>query len=112
MSVQRLCTCDVELINLANGCEASGDKLAASICRDAIKELRRLREDEWTYDSLSRILNDELPLTMILGLVKILVRRMVTERMFAKRVDGVVTVVRVFAEQAIESIKEDKSNDS
>lgn len=33
-----------ELTNLANGCEASGDKLAASICRDAIEEIGRLRE--------------------------------------------------------------------
>lgn len=32
-----------ELTNLANGSEASGDRLAANICRDAIKEVERLQ---------------------------------------------------------------------
>lgn len=32
-----------ELINLANGCAAAGDTLAAKICRDAIAEVARLQ---------------------------------------------------------------------
>ena len=34
-----------ELVNLANGLAQHGDKLAVKICRDAIKEIKRLREE-------------------------------------------------------------------
>lgn len=36
-----------ELTNLANGSIAAGDPLAAKICIDAIKELRRLQVVAW-----------------------------------------------------------------
>lgn len=32
-----------ELVNLANGCAASGDLLATKICGDAIVEIKRLQ---------------------------------------------------------------------
>ena len=64
-------------------------------------ENQRLRENEWTYDSLERILRDELPLTMTLGLAVVLVERMVRERMFKERVDGVSDAMRRAAEQAL-----------
>lgn len=63
-----------------------------------LTEIERLQE--WTYDSLSRILQDELPLTMTLGLVKILIERMTKELMFVEPIDGVVSAVRRIAEQA------------
>lgn len=61
-------------------------------------EIDRLRE--WSYEGLSKTLRDELPLTMTLGLVKILIERMVIERMFAERIEGVVAAARSIAEEA------------
>jgi len=63
-------------------------------------EIERLRQNEWNYESLARILRDELPLTMTLGLAKILIERMVRERMFADRVGGVVSACHAIAERA------------
>ncbi len=65
-----------------------------------LREVKRLRAGEWTYESLTRILRDKLPLTMTLGLATILVERMVAEGMFAERVEGVVAVVKKIAERA------------
>ena len=62
--------------------------------------------DSWTYDGLVKILRDELPLTMTLGLVTILVTRMVSERLFVKRVDGVVAAIKRIAERASETTEE------
>ena len=43
-----------ELTNLANGSAAAGDDLAAKICRDAIVEVKRLREEiQYALDRLS-----------------------------------------------------------
>ncbi len=61
--------------------------------------------DEWSYDGLCKILRDELPLTMTLGLVQILVARMVKEHMFAEPVDGVVAAVESIARRALEAAK-------
>lgn len=61
-----------------------------------------MRGTDWTYDRLCEILRDELPLTMTLSLVEILVKRMVTERMFQEIVDGVVAAVQSIAERAAE----------
>lgn len=59
--------------------------------------------EEWSYDGLCEILRDELPLTMTLSLVQILVARMVKERMFAERVDGVIAAVESIAKRAAEA---------
>ena len=64
-------------------------------------EIERLRVSEWSYDSLTRILSDELPLTMTLGLASILVKRMVRERMFAERVGGVVSALTTIASKEV-----------
>ena len=68
--------------------------------RELEAEVKRLREGTWSYDSLSRILREELPLTMTLGLAAILVERMVSERMFSERVVGVIAAVKSIAERA------------
>ncbi len=60
-----------------------------------------MTDTDWTYDGLCKILRDELPLTMTLSLVKILIERMVIERMFAERVGGVVAAVKSIAERAV-----------
>jgi len=70
-------------------------------------EIEKLREEEWDYDSLVRILRDELPLTMTLGLVAILVERMALERMFAERFDGVVAAVQGIVDRAAEAAGEE-----
>jgi len=75
--------------------------------KDIEAEVGRLRAGEWDYGSLSRILQDELPLTMTLGLTEVLVTRMVTERMFAERVDGVIATVAGIAKKAAEAAGEE-----
>jgi hypothetical protein len=80
------------------------DQEAAAQIEDLEAENERLRANEWSYESLARILADELPMTMTLGLVEILVRRMVQEKLFA--VDGLVVVVKRLAHAAAESESE------
>ena len=62
-----------------------------------------LKQDEWSYDGLCTILRDELPLTMTLGLLEILVTRMVKERMFTEPVEGLLAAVKSITKRAAEA---------
>lgn len=75
------------------GCANSADQLKAA------EEITELRSD-WSYEKLRVVLRDEVPLTMLLGLVHVLVDRMVREHMFLDGVNGVVEVVRQMAKDA------------
>ena len=104
MSQEALCECGKRAGTNTDECMTCRFVCTETLLRREVEELRgevaRLREGEWSYDSLTRILRDELPLTMTLGLAVILVERMVVERMFAEQAEGVVDILRKTALKA------------
>jgi hypothetical protein len=57
-------------------------------------------KDDWSYNQLKRILEHELPMTMTLGLLQVLVKKMVQGRFFKEPVEGLVATVKTIAEKA------------
>jgi len=55
--------------------------------------------DNWSYEAMCEFLDKDLPLTMSLGLLSVLVRRMVREGFFREPVNGLVKVIREVAEK-------------
>ena len=89
-----------------SGTEYSDDCERCQLMRE-IERLRDEAKEDWSYQSLERILRDELPITMTLGLAATLVDRMVRERMFAERVDGVVAAMESVARRALGEVGDD-----